>query len=193
MPRGRHYDPVITGKKEQPSLWDYWDVLKDFRVVVMIFQYSACFGTELVMNNSLTTHFTSYFQLGMTEASLLASSFGLMNIFARSAGGILSDLMYRSFGFPGRIWAQFLSLFLEAIFLFGFGCVDNSNPWFVALAVLVGFSLFVQMAEGTSYGMVPFLKKEQLAVVSALVGAGGMKKGNEVRNEGSKQSCQIFC
>lgn len=173
MPRGRHYDPVITGKKEQPSLWDHWDVLKDFRVVVMIFQYSACFGTELVMNNSLTTHFTSYFQLGMTEASLLASSFGLMNIFARSAGGILSDLMYRSFGFPGRIWAQFLSLFLEAIFLFGFGCVDNSNPWFVALAVLVGFSLFVQMAEGTSYGMVPFLKKEQLAVVSALVGAGG--------------------
>lgn len=29
------------------------------------------------------------------------------------------------------------------------------------------------MAEGTSYGIVPFMNKEQLAVVSALVGAGG--------------------
>ena len=28
--------------------------------------------------------------------------------------------------------------------------VDNSQPWYVALAVLVCFSLFVQMAEGTS-------------------------------------------
>ena len=37
----------------------------------------------------------------------------------------------------------------------------------------MGFSLFVQMAEGTSYGMVPFMNREQLAVVSALVGAGG--------------------
>jgi len=31
----------------------------------------------------------------------------------------------------------------------------------------------VQMAEGTSYGIVPFMNKQQLAVVSALVGAGG--------------------
>merc|ERR550514_96263 len=38
---------------------------------------------------------------------------------------------------------------------------------------LVCFSLFVQMAEGTSYGMVPSMKPEQLACVSALVGAGG--------------------
>ena len=38
---------------------------------------------------------------------------------------------------------------------------------------LVMFSLCVQMAEGTSYGIVPFMKPEQLACVSALVGAGG--------------------
>ena len=172
MPTGKRYDPRITGKKRQPSVWDYWEVVKDFRVLVMIGQYSACFGTELVMNNQLTTHFISYFQMGLTDASLMASVFGLMNLFARSTGGIFSDVMYKSFKFKGRIWAQFISLCLEAIFLFAFGYVDNSNPWYVALAVLIGFSLFVQMAEGTSYGIVPFLNKEQLAVVSALVGAG---------------------
>ena len=57
MPTGKHYDPRITGKTKSPSMWDYWEVLKDFRVVVMIFQYSACFGCELAMNNQLATHF----------------------------------------------------------------------------------------------------------------------------------------
>ena len=72
------------------------------------------------------------------------------NLFARSLGGITSDLMYKNFAFRGRIWAQFLALFFEAVFLFAFGNVDNSQPWYVALAVLVCFSLFVQIAEGTS-------------------------------------------
>ena len=47
MPTGKHYDPAITGKTQKPSLWDYVEVLKDIRVVVMIFQYSACFGCSL--------------------------------------------------------------------------------------------------------------------------------------------------
>ena len=68
-------------------------------------------------------------------------------------------LFVEAMGFRGRIWAQFLSLFFEAIFLFCFGLVDNSQPWYVALAVLICFSLFVQMAEGTSYGIVPFMNR----------------------------------
>ena len=173
MPRQRRYVTSATGKTKGASWFDYLEVLKDPRVVVMIFQYSACFGTELAMNNQLATHFRTYFQMKASEASALAGSFGLMNLFARSLGGIASDALFAKFGFRGRIWAQFLALFFEAIFLFGFGSVTNDQEWYVALAVLICFSLFVQMAEGTSYGMVPFMNKEQLAVVSALVGAGG--------------------
>merc|ERR1719284_666552 len=125
------------------------------------------------MNNQLAYHFRTYFQMKNSDAGLLAGSFGLMNLFARSLGGITSDLLFAKFGFPGRLWAQFLGLFFEAIFLFGFGCVSNEQPWYVALMVLICFSLFVQMAEGTSYGIVPFMNRTQLAVVSALVGAGG--------------------
>merc|ERR1712190_369787 len=69
--------------------------------------------------------------------------------------------------------AQFLALFFEAIFLFAFGCVSNEQEWYTALCVLICFSTFVQMAEGTSYGIVPFMIPKQLAIVSALVGAGG--------------------
>mmetsp|Transcript_85189 Transcript_85189/g.238609 ORF Transcript_85189/g.238609 Transcript_85189/m.238609 type:complete len:538 (+) Transcript_85189:75-1688(+) len=172
-PTKKRFSPADTGKTQGASMWDYVEVIKDPRVVVMIFQYSACFGTELAMNNQLATHFRTYFQMKAGDAASLASAFGGMNLFARSLGGISSDFLFAKFGFRGRIWAQFLGLFFEAFFLFGFGLVDNTQPWGVALAVLIFFSLFVQMSEGTSYGIVPFMNKQQLAVVSALVGAGG--------------------
>merc|ERR1719145_316260 len=172
-PTAPRFTTADTGKVTKASLWDYVEVLKDPRVVIMIFQYSACFGTELAMNNQLALHFRTYFQMKASDAASLASAFGGMNLFARSLGGIGSDLLFSKFGFPGRIWAQFLALFFEAIFLFAFGCVTNDNEWYVALMVLICFSTFVQMAEGTSYGIVPFMIPKQLAIVSALVGAGG--------------------
>merc|ERR1719440_1649608 len=107
------------------------------------------------------------------SAAVLAGCFGLMNLFARSLGGIFSDVLFARFKFSGRLWAHFISLFFESVFLLAFGCVDNDKPWYVALMVLICFSLFVQMSEGTSYGIVPFMKPQQLACVSALVGAGG--------------------
>merc|ERR1719394_2187200 len=172
-PKAKRFTTAEVGKTKGASMYDYVEVLKDPRVVVMIFQYSACFGTELAMNNQLATHFRTYFQMKAGNAASLAASFGGMNLFARSLGGMLSDYLFQKVGFRGRIWAQFVSLFFEAIFLFVFGCVDNSQPWWVALMVLICFSVFVQMSEGTSYGIVPFMNKQQLAVVSALVGAGG--------------------
>jgi len=172
-PKGPRFSTADTGKTTGASLLDYVACLKDVRVVVMIFQYSACFGTELAMNAQLATHFRTYFQMRSGDAAALASCFGLMNLFARSLGGIASDVLFRRFGFPGRLWAQALALFFEGLFLLVFGFVNSDQEWYVALMVLVCFSLFVQMAEGTSYGIVPFMIPTQLACVSALVGAGG--------------------
>merc|ERR1719261_1418452 len=172
LPTKKKFD-VSAYRLTKPSMYDYCVCLQDIKVVVMIVQYGACFGIELAMNNQLATHFRVYFQMAAGPASALASSFGLMNLFGRSLGGISSDLMYSRWGFRGRLWAQFLALFGEGVFLYAFGCVSNEYHWVVALATIVPFSVCVQVAEGTSYGMVPFMKPEQLAVVSALVGAGG--------------------
>jgi NNP family nitrate/nitrite transporter-like MFS transporter len=172
LPNKKRFDP--TGYKlTKPSMNDYCVCLKDLKVVVMVVQYGACFGIELAMNNQLATHFRVYFQMDAGRSAALASSFGLMNLFGRCLGGVSSDLMYSRFGFRGRLWAQFLALLGEGLFLFAFGCVSNEYHWSYALATIVPFSVCVQVAEGTSYGLVPFMKPEQLAVVSALVGAGG--------------------
>ena len=168
MPTARNHDQSVTGSTPRPSMWDYVDVLRDIHVVVMMVQYSACVSTELAKNKHLVKHFRTYFQ--MDASSALAGAFGLMDLFARSFGGISSDICFKYFGFPGRIWAQFLARFFEAFLPFSFGKVDNSQLWYVALAVLVRFSLFVQMAAGTSFGVMPFMSRKQLAVVFALVG-----------------------
>merc|ERR1719390_154245 len=140
LPNKKKFDP--SGYKiTKPSIMDYCACLGDVKVVVMIIQYGACFGTELAMNNQLATHFRVYFQMPGGQASALAGCFGLMNLFARSLGGIFSDVMFAKYDFRGRLWAQFLALFGEGLFLFVFGCVSNEYQWYHALAALVAFSL----------------------------------------------------
>ncbi|WP_241525876.1 hypothetical protein [Pseudophaeobacter leonis] len=44
---------------------------------------------------------------------------------------------------------------------------------FLALPMLIIFSLFTQMAEGATYSVVPFINKKALGAVAGVVGAGG--------------------
>merc|ERR1719265_3106969 len=125
------------------------------------------------MNNTLATHFEDYFGVDNLAAGALALSFGGMNLFARSLGGILSDWCNAKRQMQGRLWAHFISLFGQAIMLYVFGSITSEMGWQVALPTLCVFSIFVNMAEGTSYGIVPYMIPEQLPVVSAMVGAGG--------------------
>merc|ERR1719199_2022296 len=172
-PTGK-FDVSILGKSKKAGFMDYVKCCSDFRVFLMIFQYSACFGCELVMNNTLALHFTDEFGMDLVAAGTLAMSFGAMNLFARSLGGIASDWANVRWQMQGRLWMHFISLFGQGVFLFIFGLIDkNAGGWPVALVVLVIFAIFVNMAEGTSYGIVPYMIPTELAVVSAVVGAGG--------------------
>lgn len=57
---------------------------------LMFLQYAACFGVELTVNNVAASYFSDEFNLSTSKAGLVASLFGLMNLFARSLGGIWS-------------------------------------------------------------------------------------------------------
>merc|ERR1719450_700364 len=171
--RGK-FDVAVLGKTKKAGFMTYVKCCSDYRVFLMIFQYSACFGCELVMNNTLALHFTDEFGVDLVAAGSLAMSFGAMNLFARSLGGIASDWANIRWQMTGRLWMHFLSLFFQGVFLFFFGLIDKNNGgWPVALIMLIIFAIFVNMAEGTSYGIVPYMIPEELAVVSAVVGAGG--------------------
>ena len=65
---------------------------------ILTVTYGMCFGVELTMNNKVVMYFFNYYGLSPQIAGLLGSCFGLMNLFARSWGGLLSDAMAKRFG-----------------------------------------------------------------------------------------------
>jgi MFS transporter, NNP family, nitrate/nitrite transporter len=143
---------------------------RDYRVWTLALIYGACFGVELTINNVAALYFKDQFGLGLKSAGLVAGLFGLMNIFARSLGGILGDRFGIRWGLRGRVTWLFCALFVEGLALILF-----SRMGFLPLAIitLVIFSLFVQMSEGATFSVVPFINKKALGSVAGIVGAGG--------------------
>ena len=71
---------------------------RDPRVWALFVIYAACFGMELTIDNIAALYFTDNFHLGLTAAGFVAGSFGMMNIFARALGGIVSDRCHQKAG-----------------------------------------------------------------------------------------------
>mmetsp|Transcript_72302 Transcript_72302/g.143487 ORF Transcript_72302/g.143487 Transcript_72302/m.143487 type:complete len:191 (-) Transcript_72302:23-595(-) len=55
----------------------------------------------------------------------------------------------------------------------GSDCISNSGTMGVVILMFILFSLAVQMSEGLCFGIVPFVSRPALGVVSGMVGAGG--------------------
>jgi len=127
---------------------------------------------ELTMNNIALLYFQEYHGMPVVTAGLLASLYGLMNLVARSVGCTVSDWADFKWGMRGRfrfIWILQTCEGLACVFL---GLATGAGVA-VCVTIMVIFSLFVQAAEGASYGVVPFVSKEALGVVSGMIRAGG--------------------
>ena len=61
-------------------------------------------GGQLTINNIAALHFYDFFKLDLATAGIIAGLFGLMNIFARTLGGIFSDICAVKIGLRGRVW-----------------------------------------------------------------------------------------
>lgn len=155
-----------TGKSKGSLL----EAARDARVWALFVGYGACFGVELTIHNIAASYFHDRFNLGLKEAGMLAGSFGVLAIFARSLGGYLGDRAGRRFGLDGR--GRFLTAMLlaEGIGLIAFSRMNAVVP---AAITLVLFGLFVHVAAGATYSVVPFIKPNGVGAVAGIVGAGG--------------------
>lgn len=171
-PEGNYKDLRAKGlMPEKKSVTNnYFAAMKDPRVWVLFVIYGACFGIELTVNNVAALYFADYFDLNLITAGFVAASFGLMNIFARTLGGIFGDNYGALWGLKGRAFWLFICLLCEGLFLMLF---SQMHVLFLALPALIVFSLFTQMAEGATYSVVPFINKKALGAVAGVVGAGG--------------------
>ncbi|KAL7561699.1 hypothetical protein ACA910_016461 [Epithemia clementina (nom. ined.)] len=138
---------------------------------LLFVQYGCCFGVELTMNNAAASYFHDEFGLDTEEAAAIASLFGWMNLFARGLGGYVSDYANTNYrGVQGRLRVQTLFLACEGALVLIFA-ISSTLP--SAIIIMVAFSLFVQAAEGSTFGIVPYVDPPATGSVSGIVGAGG--------------------
>jgi len=171
-PEGNYKELRAAGKLEKKDkvTGQYFRAMLDYRVWVLFLIYGASFGIELTVNNVAALYFFDYFDLSLVAAGAVAASFGLMNIFARTLGGIFGDNFGTLWGLKGRSFWLFIVLLAEGLALMLF---SQMQVLFLALPMLIIFSLFTQMAEGATYSVVPFINKKALGAVAGIVGAGG--------------------
>lgn len=156
----------------------FLEACRDYRVWALFVIYGGCFGIELTINNVAALYFVDYFDhfqrmdtvQAVGTAGLIASLFGLMNIFARTLGGVFGDRCGEKWGLSGRVKWLFVVLFCEGLTLMLF---SRMGALALAIPTLILFSLFVQMSEGATFSVVPFINRRALGSVAGIVGAGG--------------------
>ena len=146
-------------------------VLSNPSVLILVAAYACSFGIELAIDNVIGQVYQTKFQLNPSTAAYIGSIFGLLNLFSRLTGGLVSDFMARQFHLPGRILALGLAMLFEGAFLIGFayGLVSLK----VSITIMIFFSFFVQHVCGSTFAIVPFVDPVNNGKVMGIVGAGG--------------------
>ncbi|KAI5665504.1 hypothetical protein M9H77_15357 [Catharanthus roseus] len=156
--------------QEESVLTVLFNGLTNYRGWILALTYGFSFGVELTTDNIIAEYFYDRFNLDIETAGAIAASFGLANLVSRPAGGVISDEMGRRFGMRGRLWSLWLVQILAGLLCVLLGRV---NSLWASILVMCCFSLFVQAASGLIFGVVPFVSKRSLGVISGMTGSGG--------------------
>jgi len=102
---------------------------------ILTITYGFCFGVELTMTNVAAFYFYEYHGMTPLLSSVFASIFGLVNLCARSLGGLWSDAASAKFGMRGRIWSLWFWQSVEgalcivmAIITLGYDAPEDGKP-----------------------------------------------------------------
>jgi NNP family nitrate/nitrite transporter-like MFS transporter len=162
----------------------------NYRVWMLFVTYAACFGIELFVHNVAATYYVDHFKLDLQSAGMAAGSFGLLALFARALGGMISDRVARNRGLDARTVLLFALMLGEGIGLLWFSSASSAS---VAIAAMLLFGLFTHMACGATYALVPFIDRKALGGVAGIIGAGGnvgaVAAGFLLKGVGDVQRC----
>ncbi len=179
----------ISGGKKG-GLQVFKAAMKNYRVWMLFVTYGCCFGVELFVHNVAASYYVERYKLSLQAAGMAAGSFGLLALFARAVGGLLSDRFARNRGLDARTRLLFVLMLGEGVGLLWFSTTATATA---AVVAMITFGLFTHMACGATYALVPFIDRKSLGGVAGIVGAGGnvgaVAAGFLLKAVGSVQSC----
>lgn len=193
-PEGNFADMRRAGISTAVGKKGGWNVMKEasknYRVWLLAACYGASFGVELFVHSIAVTYFVGRYTMDVESAGFAVGAFGLLALFARALGGILSDRVALTKGLDGRTWLLFGLMLGEGVFLIVF---SQSSGVVMAVSMLLVFGLFTHMACGSLYALVPFIDRKILGGVCGVIGAGGniggVAAGLLLRGTGNPQLC----
>nr|WP_283757233.1 MFS transporter [Roseofilum casamattae] len=141
------------------------------QVAILELTYIVNFGSELAVVSMLPTFFYTVFEesegLTLQQAGMIAASYAFMNLMSRPGGGLISDRL------GSRRMTMAVLTGCMGIGYLMMGMVSGS--WFLPLAVVLTMacSFFVQAGEGSTFAIVPLVKRRVTGQIAGNVGAYG--------------------
>jgi NNP family nitrate/nitrite transporter-like MFS transporter len=136
-------------------------------VAVLSVAYMCTFGSELAAVSFLPEFFEDTWGLSAAVAGAAGSTFAVMNLVSRPAGGLLSDV----FG-SRRRWLAIILGCLGVGFLV-LSRMTGAWPLALALGAVLVTSLFAQAGNGAVYAIVPLVRHKSGGQIAGLAGAYG--------------------
>jgi len=149
-------------KKPVPALHRY----KFKQVAILDWAYLVTFGTELAVVSVLAMFYVTWFDIPKVTAALLAGIYPFINLFARPAGGWISDIMGRKL----TLIIVFAGITVSFVLL-GFVNQEWSVPLVVGITIIAG--IFSKAGSGAVYAMVPLVQRRMTGQIAGMVGAFG--------------------
>ena len=137
------------------------------QVAILELTYIVNFGSELAVVTMLPAFFEGTFSLDKATAGLIAASYAFMNLMSRPGGGIISDKM------GSRKWTMVILLGGMGIGYMLMSTVSSAWPLPLAVLLTMACSFFVQSSEGSTFAIVPLVKRRITGQIAGNVGAYG--------------------
>src|SRR5574344_891240 len=126
---------ISVGSDKKGGLAILMHAARNYRVWILFGAYAACFGIEIFIHNIIALYFVDNFQFGLKEAGMAAGIFGLLALFARALGGIVSDKVASKKGLDGRTKVLFALIMLEGLFLILFSQMNSATLAIMAMTI----------------------------------------------------------